>query len=187
VPRFEPRLVAWTAHPDVAVRDLLLRSLPRPLPAGVVDALGGLLDTDDLQLRISVLRAMTDARDPRFAGVAAEQLGQASDFMAIEIAEGAAAASGVGVVERLRRHAAALDVESTFGQRWGKLTSVFAEGSRVPRGQPDEAERARLRAAWRVFLEAHGEAIAAGARFAPDDPAVQALLPVAAAEEAEAR
>ena len=63
---YEAQWPAWLGHEEIAIRDLAIRCLPRPLPEVALEHLETLVQDDDKQLRITALQADRRTRDARF-------------------------------------------------------------------------------------------------------------------------
>jgi len=171
------RIAGWLTHEEIAIRDLTLRCLPRPLPEVAVAHLGALLADEDEQLRITALQAVCSTGDPQFRDLVAKELRRADDTGWLMTAEAAADAVGIDVVDRMRIHARALARSAIFSGRFQVLLRIFGNRGFSSSGVPDAKERARLQAAWLRFLDAHGDAIREGRTFETTDPEVAGLIP----------
>lgn len=179
-----PRETEWEQTLDAffitnrwPLREAAVRALPEPVPAKWKEKLLAALQDEDLAVQRAACEAAGKSGDSHFRRTLIELVATENHPWVLRAAGEAARKLGAGV-DLLAAWAERLGDAEIFPIALDYLQTVSAATISGSSGRTDlsRAERLAVREAWRTFLVAHANALAAGKRFEVGDAALKPEL-----------
>ena len=169
---WQGRYTAFLTHDVPVCRERALSSLPTP--EAFAKLIAKRLADPDVHVLIAACHAAGRAKAPELKKPVLGVLGKARSWLLLGAAFNAAVALG-GYGDALEVVASRLDADKDtarhcFQHLVGVVEGVNGWGSE---GQPDVAERQRLKTRWLAFIRAHRDELNAGRRFKIGHPALK--------------